>query len=193
MMDKTTKFNLWYVFFAIWGVMVLHSAWVRATQITQIPYSEFQTYLKAGQIEEIRISQHHIQGKFREPKENQPLQFTTVRVEPGLADTLSTHNVRFAGEIESTLLRDLLSWIVPTVIFLGLWILLIRRFAGQQGMGGGFMAIGKSKAKIYVEKDVKVTFAEVAGGEEAKAERQEVIEFRKTPEKFHRLGGKIPK
>ncbi len=193
MMDKKTKFNLWYVFFALWGVMVLHSAWVRATRITQIPYSEFQTYLNAGQIEEIRISANYIQGKLREPKENQSPHFTTIRVEPGLADTLSTHKVRFAGEIESTFLRDLLSWIVPTVIFLGLWLLLVRRFAGQQGMGGGFMAIGKSKAKIYVEKDVKVTFAEVAGVEEAKTELQEVIEFLKTPEKFHRLGGKIPK
>ena len=193
MMDKKTKFNLWYVFFALWGVMVLHSAWVRATRITQIPYSEFQTYLNAGQVEEIRISANYIQGKLREPKENQSPHFTTIRVEPGLADTLSTHKVRFAGEIESTFLRDLLSWIVPTVIFLGLWLLLVRRFAGQQGMGGGFMAIGKSKAKIYVEKDVKVTFAEVAGVEEAKTELQEVIEFLKTPEKFHRLGGKIPK
>ena len=69
----------------------------------------------------------------------------------------------------------------------------MRRFAQREGLGGGFMAIGKSKAKIYMEKEVKVSFDDVAGVEEAKAELQEVIEFLKTPEKFHRLGGKIPK
>jgi len=87
----------------------------------------------------------------------------------------------------------LLSWILTALLFFSLWLFLMRRFAQKQGLGGGFMAIGKSKAKIYMEKDVKVTFADVAGVEEAKAELQEVIEFLKTPEKFRRLGGKIPK
>ncbi|TMA55559.1 MAG: AAA family ATPase, partial [Deltaproteobacteria bacterium] len=108
-------------------------------------------------------------------------------------DKLAAYQVKFAGEIENTFVHDLLSWILPVLLFFSLWLFLMRRFAQKQGLGGGFMAIGKSKAKIYMEKDVRVTFADVAGVEEAKAELQEVIEFLKTPEKFRRLGGKIPK
>jgi cell division protease FtsH len=194
MMDKKTKFNIWYVFIALWGVLILHGLWMQATQqIERIPYSQFQTYLREGRIAEIRISDHYIQGRLKDPQEGHPAQFLTVRVDPALAEQLAAHNVTFAGEIEDTFLYDLLSWVVPVLLFFGLWLFLMRRFAERQGFGGGFMAIGKSKAKIYMEKDVKVTFADVAGVEEAKAELQEVIEFLKTPEKFRRLGGKIPK
>lgn len=193
MMDKKTKFNIWYIFVALWGVVLLHSLWMQATQIEQIPYSQFQTYLSQGRIDEIRISQDYIQGKLRDPEEGHPAQFLTVRVDPQLADTLAKYQVKFAGEIESTFVRDLLSWILPVLLFFGLWMFLMRRFAQREGLGGGFMAIGKSKAKIYMEQEVKVSFADVAGVEEAKAELQEVIEFLKTPEKFRRLGGKIPK
>ncbi|MCS6924622.1 MAG: ATP-dependent zinc metalloprotease FtsH [Candidatus Binatia bacterium] len=193
-MDKKTKFNIWYVFIALWGVLILHGLWVQATRQTErIPYSQFQTYLQEGRIAEIRISDRYIQGKLKDPPEGHPAQFVTVRVDPDLAKQLAAHNVTFAGEIEDTFLYDLLSWIVPVLLFFGLWLFLMRRFAERQGLGGGFMAIGKSKAKIYMEKDVKVSFADVAGVEEAKAELQEVIEFLKTPEKFRRLGGKIPK
>ncbi|MEW6297374.1 MAG: ATP-dependent zinc metalloprotease FtsH [Thermodesulfobacteriota bacterium] len=193
-MDKKTKFNIWYVFIALWGVLILHGLWMQATQqIERIPYSQFQTYLQEGRIAEIRISDRYIQGRLKDPQEGHPAQFLTVRVDPALAEQLAAHNVTFAGEIEDTFLYDLLSWVVPVLLFFGLWLFLMRRFAERQGLGGGFMAIGKSKAKIYMEKDVKVTFADVAGVEEAKAELQEVIEFLKTPEKFRRLGGKIPK
>jgi cell division protease FtsH len=194
MMDKKTKFNIWYVFIALWGVLILHGLWMQATQqIERIPYSQFQTYLQEGRIAEIRISDRYIQGRLKDPQEGHPAQFLTVRVDPALAEQLAAHNVTFAGEIEDTFLYDLLSWVVPVLLFFGLWLFLMRRFAERQGLGGGFMAIGKSKAKIYMEKDVKITFADVAGVEEAKAELQEVIEFLKTPEKFRRLGGKIPK
>jgi cell division protease FtsH len=193
MMNKQTKFNLWYVFFAVWGVFLLHGLWVQATQIQQIPYSQFQAYLTEGRIDEIRISATEIQGVLKNPKDGEPPRFSTIRVEPDFAEKLAGHQVRFAGAIESTFLRDLLSWVIPVTVFFGLWVLLMRRFADKQGLGGGLMAIGKSKAKIYMEKDVKVSFADVAGVDEAKTELQEVIEFLKTPEKFRRLGGKIPK
>src|SRR5437763_7952988 len=194
-MDKKTKFNIWYVFIALWGVVLLHGLWVQMTQqIEEIPYSQFQTYLTEGRIEEVRISPNYIHGKLKDPEKGHPQQFVTVRVEePDLVDKLAAHQVKFAGEIESTFMHDLLSWILPVLLFFSLWLFLMRRFAQKQGLGGGFMAIGKSKAKIYMEKDVRVTFADVAGVEEAKAELQEVIEFLKTPEKFRRLGGKIPK
>jgi cell division protease FtsH len=192
-MKKETKFNLWYVFFAIWGVILLHEVWVRTTQTREIPYSQFQTYLNTGRIQEIRITQNYVHGTLKEAKEGEPKQFITVRVDKDLADALAAHKVRFSGEIESTFLRDLLSWVVPALVFVGIWVFVMRRFAEKQGLGGGFMAIGKSKAKIYMEKEVKVTFADVAGVDEAKTELQEVVEFLRTPEKFSRLGGKIPK
>lgn len=193
MMDKKTKFNVWYIFIAVWGVFLLHALWVQSVQIEQIPYSQFQTYLNEGRIAEIRVGQNYLEGTLKDPQEGHPQKFLTIRVERGLAEQLAAHNVTFAGEIESTLVYDLLAWILPVLLFFGLWMLLMRRFAQRDGLGGGFMAIGKSKAKIYMEKEVKITFADVAGVDEAKVELQEIIEFLKTPEKFRRLGGKIPK
>ena len=192
-MKKETKFNLWYVFLALWGVILIHEVWVRFTQIQEIPYSQFQSYLANGRVQEIRITQNYINGVLKEPKEGEQKQFITVRVEPDLADALASQKVKFSGQIESTFLRDLLSWVVPALVFVGIWIFVMRRFADKQGLGGGFMSIGKSKAKIYVENEVKVKFDDVAGVDEAKTELQEVVEFLKTPEKFSRLGGKIPK
>lgn len=192
-MEQKTKFHLWYLVFALLGIMLLHNVWVGATRIAQIPYSQFQQYLEAGRIEEIKVGQRHIQGKLRDPEAGKSPYFVTVRVAPDLADMLAKHQVRFTGEIENTLWRDMLSWIVPVLLFFGLWIFLMNRFASKGGMGGGFMTIGKSRAKIYMEKDVQVRFTDVAGVDEAKAELVEVIEFLKTPEKFSRLGGKIPK
>ena len=192
-MNKQTKFNIWYVLLAFFGVLFVHELFMSATRIVEIPYSEFQEYMQAGQVEEIRIGQTHIQGTLRDPQEGQPARFITVRVEPDLAQKLSEHNVQFAGQIESTFLRDVLSWVVPILLFFGLWIFLMQRFANRGGMGGSFMTIGKSKAKIYMEDEVKVRFTDVAGVDEAKTELSEVIEFLKTPEKFGRLGGKLPK
>ena len=117
--------------------------------------------------------------------------FTTIRVEdPDLVKDLNQHGVKFTGVIETTFWRDLLSWILPALIFVGIWFFIFRRLGQAQG---GFMQVGQSKAKIYMEKDIKVTFADVAGVDEAKEELQEVIEFLKTPDKFTKLGGKIPK
>ncbi len=192
-MDQKIRFNIWYVFIALWGVILLHNLWLQATRIEQIPYSQFQTYLNEDLIEEIRISNNYIQGTLKRPLEGQPQQFVTIRVEPDLADKLATSGIRYAGEIETTFLRDFLSWIVPVLLFVGIWLFFMRRFAQKQGLGGGFMSIGKSKAKVYMEQEVKVTFNDVAGVDEAKTELQEVIAFLKTPEKFARLGGKIPK
>jgi cell division protease FtsH len=192
-MNKKAQFHIWYIFVAVWGVLLFHSLWMQSQQTEQIPYSQFETYLKEGRVTDIHIGPNYIEGKLKEPAEGQPQQFVTVRVEPELADKLAAYNVKFSGEVENTVIHDILSWILPVMLFFGIWMFFMRRFAQREGLGGGFMAIGKSKAKIYMEKEVKVSFDDVAGVEEAKAELQEVIEFLKTPEKFHRLGGKIPK
>jgi cell division protease FtsH len=116
--------------------------------------------------------------------------FTTARVDdPGLVAELETANVKFAGRVENTWLSALLSWVVPAVIFVGVWIVLMRRVGPQQGL----MAIGKSKAKVYVERETGVTFDDVAGIDEARGELMEVVDFLKNPDRYRRLGGKIPK
>ena len=127
-------------------------------------------------------------------KEAQPdgvKDFVTTRVDPELAQSLDKHGVVYTGAIESTWLRDLLSWIVPAIFFVGIWMFAIRRM-GQGGLGG-LMAIGKSRAKVYVEKETKVTFADVAGVDEAKEELVEIVNFLKNPQSYGRLGGRSPK
>jgi cell division protease FtsH len=192
-MQPKTSLNLWYALAMLLTLLMLQGLWSQSTRIEQIPYSQFQAYLAEDRVEEVRIGQDRIQGKLRDPQRGEAPQFFTVRVDEELAESLAQHNVRFAGEIANTWLRDLLSWVVPVVLFAALWLFLMRRMMGNNGIGGGFMSVGKSKAKIYMENDVNVTFADAAGVDEAKAELQEVVAFLKTPEKFQRLGGKIPK
>jgi cell division protease FtsH len=193
-MNKKATFGFWYIFMALWGIILLHTLTKQPSDpVEEIPYSQFEKYLGEGRVEEVQISTNYLKGTLKHPPEGRAKRFITFRVDPELASKLESHQVRFSGEVENTFVRDLISWTLPTLLFFGIWIFLMRRYATKQGMGGGFLSIGKSKAKIYMEKDVKVTFADVAGVDEAKAELQEVIEFLKTPEKFRRVGGKIPK
>ncbi|HEX3952577.1 MAG TPA: ATP-dependent zinc metalloprotease FtsH [Stellaceae bacterium] len=193
-MKKETQYHTWYWIAAIVAVMIIQSVFASYTQVETIPYSQFQDDLKAGKVSEVRVGSNYIQGKYKEADKAGYTDFITTRVDPGIAGQLDKYNVKFAGAIESTFLRDLLSWIVPTALFLGVWIFIYRRFASQQGFGaGGLMSIGRSKAKVYVETDTKTSFADVAGVDEAKAELQEVVAFLKDPTRYGRLGGRVPK
>ncbi len=191
-MNKKISFSIWYVFLAIWAVILVHDFLLAVQKIEELPYSEFKTLVSAGQVEEVSVSSQTLTGKLK-PKEGEKDSklFTTVRVEdPELVRDLNQHGVKFTGVIETTFWRDILSWVVPALVFVGIWFFFIQRLGQAQG---GFMRVGQSKAKIYMEKDIKVTFADVAGVDEAKDELREVIEFLKTPDKFTKLGGKIPK
>ena len=182
---KQRQFSIWYMFIALWALILLQTFLPSLFNPTEIPYSEFKESVAAGKVTEVAVSPQIIHGKLKEDKV-----FHTIRIEdPDLLRNLAEHQVKVTGVIESTLFRDVLSWIVPIVLFFGVWWFLLRRMGQSQG----FMTVGQSKAKIYVEKEVKVTFADVAGVDEAKQELEEIIEFLKTPEKFRRLGGKIPK
>jgi len=191
--EKLTKFNIGYLFIALLAVVILRDAWVGMNQVQTIPYSEFQHHLKAGELEEIAISNDLIQGKLRKPTADGRTRIVTTRVDPELARELSQYDIKFTGVVENTFLRDLLGWIVPALVFFGIWMFLAKRMMGGAGGMGGMMSIGKSKAKIYVETDTKVTFADVAGVDEAKDELREIVAFLKEPQRLGRLGGRLPK
>jgi len=196
MNPKQKQFSVWYVLIALWALMLFQMFVAPFFNPSDIPYSEFKSAIAADKVAEVSISSAIIHGRMKPEtggtdtaKEGRL--FNTVRVEdPDLVRELETHKVKITGVIESTIVRDVLSWVVPIALFFVVWLFVMRRVGQGQG---GFMTVGQSKAKIYMEKDVKVTFADVAGVDEAKEELKEVIEFLKTPEKFQRLGGKIPK
>ncbi len=190
-MNKQTQFHVGYWLAAIIGILLLQHFYSISQRIEALPYSQFQQLLQEGKVDRVAVSDRYIQGTLKEPLPNGKKQFVTTRVDSQLAGDLQKFGITYSGEVESTLLTDLLSWVVPAVVFFGLWTFLSRRMS--QGLGGGLMSIGKSKAKIYVEADTGVTFDDVAGVDEAKEELREIVEFLKNPELYGRLGGRMPK
>ena len=190
-MEPKTKFNIWFFVLALLGLFVLQYFYNQAQKIEPIPYSIFEQLLEQGKIKSVAVSDKYLTGEFKEPQ-NGKMHFITTRVDPDFAAKLEAKGVEFSGQVESTILRDILSWILPVAMFFGIWWFMSRRIGGQEGLGS-FMSIGKSRAKIYVETDTKVTFADVAGVDEAKEELQEIIDFLKRPEEYGRLGARIPK
>jgi cell division protease FtsH len=149
--------------------------------------------VQEDKVAEISITDKVIHGKLKSDKGgDDPQWFQTVRVDdPDLVRLLEEKHVEYAGVVVSTLWKDVASWVVPILVFAGIWFLILRKMG--QGAGGGFMRIGKSKAKVYIENDIRTRMTDVAGVDEAKVELMEVVEFLKTPEKFTRIGGRIPK
>jgi cell division protease FtsH len=192
-MDKKTQINFWYIIIAILGMLVVQSFYKQYTKVEPIPYSRFHTLLEENRIAEIAVTENHIYGSLKEKNADGLKDFVTTRVEPELADKLDKHNVVYTGVVQSTWMRDLLSWLLPMVVFIGIWMFLIRRMNPGGMSGGGLMAIGKSRAKVFVEKETKVTFADVAGVDEAKDELVEIINFLKDPKGYSRLGGRAPR
>ncbi|WP_028580841.1 ATP-dependent zinc metalloprotease FtsH [Desulfogranum japonicum] len=192
-MDNKVRFNLIYAFIALFGILMLHEFWVQQQTIQLVPYSELEKLLSEGKVEELSIRENYISGHLKKPDEHGKTVVLANRVDPKLAEQLSRYDVPFTQVRESKFLATLLSWVVPALVFVGIWFILMRKFAEKQGLGGGFMNIGKSKAKIYVEQETGVSFEDVAGVEESKAELEEIINFLKTPEQYGRLGARMPK
>lgn len=190
--DKKTQINFWYVLIAVLSILFIQNLYTQYTKIEPIPYSRFQTLLEQDKVAEVAITDQQIFGKLKDTSGEKFTEFVTTRVESDLAGMLDKHSVTYTGVVQSTWLRDILSWIVPMAIFIGIWLFIIRKM-NKGIMGSGLMSIGKSRAKVYVEKETKVTFANVAGVDEAKEELIEIVNFLKNPSEYSRLGGRAPK
>jgi cell division protease FtsH len=195
--DKQHGWNFWYFVAAIFGILLFQYFFAQTQLVEPVAYSEFLDQVRAGKVAEVTVTENRVRGVLHSPagQEATRKEIIATRVDPELEADLAKHGVVVRGQIESTFLRDLLGWILPVLLFLGVWLFVFRRFAssGGFGAGSGLMSIGKSKAKIYVEKDTKVTFADVAGVDEAKEKLAELIAFLKDPGTYGRLGARAAK
>ena len=182
-------FSIWYFLIMMLLIMYLQQYFF-SPKVETIPYSQFKEDLAQGNVEKLTIGPDNITGTLKGKDKKPAQQFTTVRVEdPGLVKDLDDHKIAYSGLYESKLLSGILSWVLP----IGIMILIWRFAMKKMGPGMGVMSFAKSKAKLFAENETKVNFSDVAGIDEAKQELQEVVEFLKSPEKFQKLGGRIPK
>jgi cell division protease FtsH len=217
-MDNKQHFSLWY-FVGVMMILLAMQSFIGDPHAQVLAYSDFQALLQTGKIKEVTIGDDQltgvaemagitVAGAARDPHPASPAQSSPAQISPAaaadgykfivarvpdanLVAELQAAKVKFAGRIENRWFWTVLSWIAPAAVFFVIWGLVMRRMAGSQM--GGMMDVGKSKAKVYVQKNLAVKFADVEGIDEAKEELIEVVDFLKTPERYRRLGGKIPK
>ena len=186
------KFPLWPLVAGLL-VMTLIGVFTSSPGVEQLSYSQFEKYLADGKVTKVTVAGDVIRGELSEKLPNGNISFTTVRVDPGLAGELEKHNVEFTGAATDTALGRILSWVLPPLLFVGVWVFASRMMGGGGGLGGGILSIGRSRAKLVAETDITVTFDDVAGVDEAKDELHEIVDFLKRPEEFGRLGAHIPR
>ena len=192
---QSFSFPLWPLLVGL-VVMSLVSMFSNVAGVEPIPYSQFQRYLSEGKITKVTITGDTIRGELTEKLPSGQSAFSTVKVEGDLANELSKHGVAYSAMPTDTALGRLLSWVLPPLLFVGVWVFASRMMGGGGlggGIGGGLLSIGRSKAKLIAETDVTVTFDDVAGVDEAKDELHEIVDFLKRPEEFGRLGAHIPR
>ena len=180
---------LWWVLGAL-ALLAIGQAYFLAPAGRQISYSEFKGLVRGGLVAEVQVGDTIIHGTLKKA-DNGATTFTTTRIEdPKLVEELDAASVKYSGEVVSRWLPEVIGWLLPFLLIIGAWSFFARRLGGAEG---GVMSFARSKAKIYAEDDVKTTFQDVAGVDEAAQELREIVEFLKTPRKFTNLGGRIPK
>ena len=193
-LDPKARIHFGYWLVALMALLWLQGLWQGASQVQTVPYSEFETALQQGRFSQVQLGEQTITGTLRQPAPKGPTRLVAVRVDPRIAQQLQRYGVRYEQLPSQAWLANLLSWIFPALAFFGVWYFMVRRFADRQGgLGGGFLSIGKSRAKVYMENSTGVSYADVAGVDEAKQELQEVVEFLKDPQSHGRLGARAPK
>ncbi len=207
----TPRFALWPLL-VVMAVLLLVQYYVAGQRLNTVSYSEFRRLVEIKAVDNLEISTDTISGQllpagveFLAKSRNEPAlperlkkqfdkepTFSTVRLEdPELVKTLDQQGIKYRGLQEKTWLTGLMSWVLPTLFLVAIWVYFFRKIGA--GGAGGLMTVGKSKAKVYVQDETKETFKDVAGVEEAEEELKEIIEFLQNPAKFQVLGGKIPK
>ena len=181
---------LWWVLGAL-TVLALGQAFLMAPAGRQISYSEFKGLVRTGQVAEVAVGDSIIRGTLKKAGDDGLSTFSTTRIaDPKLVEEMDAASVKYSGELVSRWLPEVLGWVIPLLLLFGLWTFFFKRMGGAEG---GIMSFSRSKAKLMAEDDVKTTFADVAGVDEAAQELREIVEFLKTPKKYTNLGGKIPK
>ena len=193
------RFSIWYIILGVWLLIFVADIVRFQRNYESIPYSQFLTYLAQGKIAEVAIGNERIEGSFKNtpntPQNKNRKDFVALKVnDPELVNKLNEAGVKYSGLYESNLWKSGLAWLIPLFLFMLIFSALMRR-AGGGGMrgGGGFLSMGKSKAKIYIETDLKTRFDDVAGVDEAKEELREIVNFLKDPARYSKLGGHMPK
>jgi len=207
-MEKNPQqFSLWY-FVGVMLLMLALQYYFAGGNVETIPYNEFKTLLKADLLDKVLVSDSEVSGIVKTVPEGvvskqtfSDLQkmgqgdhrFATVRIaDPQLVQELEAAKVSFSGQVDNHWFATIMSWVLPALILVFIWTQGMKRMGGMGGVSG-MLPVGKSNAKLYVEKETGVTFDDVAGIDEAKEELVEVVQFLKAPDRYRRLGGKIPK
>ena len=186
-LEKKTQLSIAYAVLTLLLLLSLQNYF--ANQVETLPYSQFRAWIKSGQVVECTFSGEFIYGHAN--VDGQEISFRTAAIDdPQIIGLLEEHQVEFTREPSNNWFTQLLSWVLPALIFVGIWLFIARRLSGG---AGGLMSIGKSKAKVYMERGTGITFDDVAGIDEAKEELLEIVEFLRTPERFQALGGRIPR
>ncbi|MGH7041699.1 MAG: ATP-dependent zinc metalloprotease FtsH, partial [Acetobacteraceae bacterium] len=194
------RFSLWWLWLALLALIIVGlvegGGHGRKNATAVIPYSQFQKLLDKNQVKQVVVSGNTIRGTLTTKLPDGKSAFATRRVPNDLASQLAKHNVTYAAAASNSGLGTILSWIIPPILFVGIWIVAMRWMSSGSGAGGGLgniMQVGRSKAKLSAETDVKTNFADVAGVDEAKDELREIVDFLKRPKEFGRLGAHIPR
>jgi cell division protease FtsH len=185
-LEKKTQLAIAYALLFLLLILYLNKI---DNPVDKVPYSQFKQWVVEGKVVRCSLGAELIRGKVLEGGEEKDFVVNLID-DVTLVPLLDKQGVEYDGETENIWLQALLSWVLPLIVFVGIWMFMARRMSGGSG---GLMSIGKSKAKVYMEKGTGITFEDVAGIDEAKEELQEIVEFLKTPERFQALGGRIPR
>jgi len=188
--DKQTKsFTFIYFILGFIAIAIINTYYF-TSEIKNVPYSEFKESITKGKISDLVIDTETVQGNIVLDN-GKKSKFLTSRVEdPDLVKDLQKNNIKFAGQYENKIVKALISWVLPFAVIFLIWNFLMKKMGGAPS---SVLNFGKSRGKIYGEDEIKITFGDVAGVDEAKEELKEIIEYLKTPDKFLNIGGKIPK